>query len=887
VQDSTRWPSVRQRALRAYARARSAETESLLQLANDIQSNKTEDADDGLLAEILYRLFPAKIGPSKILDFLHPPKQPNFIGGYHMFWSHGAAERIGIHDTAVLLDALAARTDLWDERNRDLMLRNFVGSVLVNGIQTYGESISADRLFGWLGIPAGDDCDFHLDNDVCTAIKNWIEARPETYKDLLVVAVEHVRRMDNYGSSLVEVTQRFCNATPSSDMVEFWLHHAEKEPNRGLADVLFRQALRPLLYEANTEHPIEFFVSWTASRPAFAATLAGELYVEIPDWRKRHAERRKIWHLEEEARRQQWISQLREELSKKTDSHPKALHDLARAYFGHLLEAEGHSPMERLAHFLGHDENLVQSSLAALKKTLERTDLPSVQDILDLAAKDRMHFIRLAVLAAMEEIWKLNPDNVDGLSNEILMKVTAFRYTEGTGNEPDWFTHLVKHRPEIVAGVLTDYVSRMLQTRKEHIHGLRQVAFDDNYEGVGKIATRRLLNAFPVRLAKGQAQSLEYVLKAALRYCEDDLRKAVAQRLRNRSLDVAQRIYWLACGLLLDPSKYGRKLERYVGAKHERRQHLGDFLNGWEDRSVLPQSTPPETLGLLVRLLGPGCSPGRPGEAHWVTRGMRTADLVSALVNRLSAIPSASAALELERLENAPDLSEWRPSVQRVAYIQQISQREASFHHPTSAQVIETLAKSSPANAADLIAIVLDILEEIAKENRDGDADGYKLYWNVKRSHPERPKAENECRNALLSQLSPRLRPLGIGAKAEAGHADSNRADIQITFQTSNFVASIPIEIKKDSDKNLWRAIANQLIPRYTRDPDATGHGIYLVLWFGDRGMPHPPNGKKPRTATELRAQLEATIDPMRRALISVVVFDCAAPSAMPRAQGA
>lgn len=883
VRDSGRWPSVRQHALDAFKHVQPAENHALLQLANDIQTDKTDDPDDSLLGEILYALFPAHIGPQTVLNFLHPRKQRDLIGRYDMFWSHGVAERLRPDDTPILLDALATRTELWHQRPTNFMLRRLVGSVLAEGLHDHGTSISVDRLFSWLGIPLGEHFELHLDNNDQAMVRSWVRGHPERYLELLLVVVDRVRTLGDYWRSFFQLCRRFCGATVPPDMPKFWLQLAENESNSEFAEFLFKQAVRPLFHEGSTEHPIEYFESWVKTKPAFASALAAERYEEIPEWRKEDAEQKRNWDLEEKTRKQEWISHFRNDLQEKPGNlHPQALHDLSAAYFGHLLEAEGDTPRVRLGYFLDNDRDLIEGSLKSFVATLERPDLPSVEAILDLAAKDRMHLVRSPCLAGIEEVWEADPRNVDTLNNETLSKIVAFRYTEGTGNEPDWFKHLVTNRPELIAPVLTAYVTRMLRAGKEHIHGLWQMAFDDDYAAVARLVTPQLLEAFPTRLKKGQAESLEYVLKSALRHCRNtDLRNAIGKRLRNRSIDVAQRVYWLACGLIVDPTKYEKTITRYIGANHERREHLGAFLTGREDRRTLPQDAPPSTLGLLIRLLGPGNTSERPDGAHWVTPAMRSSDLVGALIDRLSGTPDQAAALEIERLGNDPALSDWRSRLRRAAYVQQISRREAAFRHPTPAEVLATLGKGRPANVADLAAIALDVLEDVALETRRGNADAYKLYWNVDRfGRIDHPRPEESCRDALLSHVGPKLKPLGIDVHSEARHADGKRSDLKVTYTAAGLSASVAIEMKRDSHPELWRTIANQLIPSYTGDPNADGHGIYLVLWFGDRRIPHPPTGKKPSTAQELRLQLEATIEPSRRGLISVVVFDCAAPIA-------
>ena len=70
----------------------------------------------------------------------------------------------------------------------------------------------------------------------------------------------------------------------------------------------------------------------------------------------------------------------------------------------------------------------------------------------------------------------------------------------------------------------------------------------------------------------------------------------------------------------------------------------------------------------------------------------------------------------------------------------------------------------------------------------------------------------------------------------------------------------------------------NQLIAKYTIDPDTDGYGIYLVFWFGkDRTQP-PPSGTRPANAEELKERLEATLSPDEARKISVCVIDVSRP---------
>ncbi len=102
-------------------------------------------------------------------------------------------------------------------------------------------------------------------------------------------------------------------------------------------------------------------------------------------------------------------------------------------------------------------------------------------------------------------------------------------------------------------------------------------------------------------------------------------------------------------------------------------------------------------------------------------------------------------------------------------------------------KVCYTLNGGAPANAADLAALVMDRLDEMACKIRGGSTSDWCRYWNVdqyNRQTAEKP--EDACRDNLLSDLQNKLEPLHIDAQPEGQYANDKRADMRIsggTFQ--------------------------------------------------------------------------------------------------------
>jgi hypothetical protein len=92
----------------------------------------------------------------------------------------------------------------------------------------------------------------------------------------------------------------------------------------------------------------------------------------------------------------------------------------------------------------------------------------------------------------------------------------------------------------------------------------------------------------------------------------------------------------------------------------------------------------------------------------------------------------------------------------------------------------------------------------------------------------------------------------------------------------------LPIEIKRHYHKDIWTAPGEQLHKRYSRDPGADGHGIYLVFWFGTdyRKVPKPPSIiKSPDSSAEIEEAIRKTIPGEIEDKIEIIVFDCSRPN--------
>ncbi len=261
------------------------------------------------------------------------------------------------------------------------------------------------------------------------------------------------------------------------------------------------------------------------------------------------------------------------------------------------------------------------------------------------------------------------------------------------------------------------------------------------------------------------------------------------------------------------------------------------------------------------------------------------ARLVVSLAETLASNPEAEAQGYLERLSKKRRLSPWKEEIDHAREQQRRTRRDIEFQVPSFRQVGEALANCRPANSRDLLALLVDHIESLARELRDGPQDDWKQFWNTDRSDPHsrvtEPRGENSCRDLLITLLNSRVAHFEVHLETESRHAEERRADVRAVMFHGSRPVHLPIEAKLPMHREVWTAIEGQLIPRYSRDPDSAGFGLYLVFWFGTDAvpLPTPPSSiERPTSANGLKSALERTIPEASRDKVKVVCLDLSPP---------
>ena len=876
VRDDTRWPRVNTSALNAFihncpdTQEKANELKSLLA---DIRASSVPDSDNELLGILLFQLYPRDLSPSEVWDFFFETRhRKSLFGMYWWFFSFGLLKKSSTDQLADLLDSLKGRfPGLRPAMETGSPLEALPVKLLARGLQIHGDQLAIDRLYNWLDLGFTEHLPEHPmgDQEDLQQIRSWLEKRPEVQKAIVMEGLVRCPESDEFAPHPIHVLERWYGANSPSDFGLWCLEQAVSIADKKL---LVAEHLLDMAFQAHRDHvgdadlSLEVLQERTRKKASLRERL-DRLLSPSPFFEKQqgYQEKRRREHEEE---KQQWIDQVGSHKAALLENRaaPRLLYHMADWYF---------SGRKAIEERLRGERDLIDAVLQGLRGTINREDVPDLEEILCLREQDELHFLGPPFLAAIAEAEKTT--DVSKWDDDWLCRAVAFHYSSDISNrEPQWYRGLLTGRPEIVAQVLVQFALSGFRSGREHIDKQGALAHDPDYAEVARHASLPLLRAFPTRCKLKQLESLHDVLKAAIQHVDRrSLQELIDTKLSRKSMNAAQRVYWLAVGILVAPGEYRDQLRDFAQAREDRIRHLMAFYyHGVSERPVTDDLRGP-ALELLIRLVGSYVGPARTrDEVYSATPETEAPFLVRNLILRLAASPATEASDALGRLVADPELSSWHDELSHAQDTQRAIRRDAGYRHLDIEQVCRTLNGGTPANPADLAALLMDWLQKLAVQIRTGNTDDWRQYWNVdSHGRPVDPRPEESCRDTLLSDLLERL-PEGVSAGREGQHPNDKRDDIWV----SRHAFRVPLEVKKNKNRRLWSALRNQLIAQYTNTSDTGGYGIYLVFWFGKEHTQRPPSGDRPADPDELRERLEATLTPVEARKISICVVDVSRP---------
>ena len=876
VRDVAVGSGVRGIALKAFVRNcpdSSMRNSCLMALLSDIQAGVVSDEDHELLGTLLFELYPGEIPPTRIWDYLQDGVASNFFGSYFLFWDKRLLSKSSGAQIAILLDSAAERLSglrtALHRQSMDIILLE----LLTRGLEENGDEIDAQRLYSWLNISASEFTGRYRSKQEevpVGRIRHWLEQRPDAQKAVVLEGLTSFSASERFRFEVRRVFSCLYGASPPDDFGLWCLEQATAwaETHPWIGKFLLEQAF--LAHKKQTGGhqglSVELLQEQCQNSDVLKSHLQSLQSPPEPEPRVEQDRYDKKYTAERQQEEQRWLAyvQSNQQALLANQAPPHLLYELAKSYFGRFFESSsGYG--SALIENLYDDDALVDAAMQGIRGTVDRADVPESEEIIALRGKGQMHYLGLPFLAGLHELEGSEQGNPSHWDLSRIRRALVFYYTiPHVDYQPWWYQRLLDERPDLVADLQVEFAVSEFKRGAEFVNNVNRLAHDPLHSQVARLASPKLLRAFPTRCREGQLGLLNDLLWAAILYADRaSLQTLVKEKYSRKGMNVSQRARWLAAALVLSPEEHIEELEGFI-AKGEKR--VGQLIEFFPYRIPVDLSVP--AMEMLVRTIGADTGPTRMD--GFVTPVMHASEVVDDLIRRMATSPCQEATDALERLVEDSALFRWKQELSLQRDRQRVVRRDAQFRHPTIQEVCRTLDGGAPASAADLWALLVDRLDEMSAQVKKCNTDDWRQYWNEPAGYSPTPKHEDHCRDALLSDLRHHL-PSGVDAQPEGQYANDKRADIRVSCQ--NF--QVPVEIKKNSHRKLWTAARDQLIAQYASSPEADGCGIYLVFWFGAEYTKTPPfSGNTPKTAEQLRQQLEGTLTPGEARKISVCVID-------------
>ena len=922
VRDSSWRSSVRSRALVELIRVIEDQPEGLsilLGLLRDLAAGVLAEDKSGTLGlRLLERLYPQHVGAKEFWVYIEqlwtvPPPSVRLWDWDKSRWVGRIVRASTPGNVRILLEILVGNAARLNKVLAQNEAEEFAEVVLTRAFELFGANTETAELYDWFEVVTAAEDRPGLVLTHCEGVAgrsansgsiedhwmySWLRSHRETQQQLVLEGLKRNASLPGKGDLVHAIGAKFLG----------------DEAPPGFRRWCLEKAIE--LAKTDPACAIELAFWTVAERKAWGPPLDEEDFLrsakETPLLLEWHGERvaEGPWYRESEQlridreRREAYIAAIRRQLSAiEVGQGPTEMFDkLGRVYLEGFKEGNLSRARADLAVHVGDDGGLKKSVITGFRKFLERTDLPTLEEIVGLYQRRQSSSFGAPFLAGLIEEAAAGEVPLEDRDDDTLRRAlafylvsrmhsrsppvpTSFRHPEPVDlrcpkqPRPTWYLHALENHSQTVADALVAVHRARVRARERPDQHMYDLPWEPEYRGVGPLAVPRMFTPFPSRCTRVQVNSLRAVLWAALNYmAPEELRQVILGSLCRRGMDNAQRAAWLAAGLFVDREGCLAKVVEFLSiGKETRCRYLVDFLVPYLD--PLPdQDWPTPVLLVLIKAIGTKCSPL---DARDIAPEHKAEQLMGIWVGTLADRLDEEAVAGLAGLTEDPALADWRGLLVGARGGQAKKRRVSVYMAPTIKDVRRGFSGGAPMSMADLAALVFDKLTNLASRIRDGNTDPWQQYWHTDPSDPKgrkviKPKAEDACRDALLSDLQIALEPLEVDAQPEGHHAEDARSDI-LAVRGSHAVV---VEVKKTDSKDLWSAIKDQLIAKYARDPRSGGYGIFLVFWFGaDHLKKSPPSGARPGSPEKLRCVLEGLLSHEQRRTVYVIVVDVSAPA--------
>ena len=561
---------------------------------------------------MLIQLYPQDLPPSEIWGYLPETEDPHFSRKYYLFLRPSLLQKSSDEQVAELLDNLNERLSVlrpvMDSSRRP---RHFPIKPLARALKAHGDELDTERLYNWLDVGFAGTLNGFLtsDEEGIQEIRAWLEQRPKVQKAVILEGLSRCPESDKFWRHAFKVQDRLYGASPPADFGLWCLKQADAlaDTKPLIAEYLLGRAFT--FKEGLSREVLQEYTQRNETLKVYLDRLLDSI-AEATEFEERQQQEERQEEQERQQKKEQWLDDIRSNKDaalRENRAEPALLYNLARVYLRHFYDLSGDDGPEIIAKLFRGDRALIDATLLGLQGVIDREDVPDINEILGLRGRDRIHDLSLPFLAGLEELERTAPEeDPSRWGDDRIRRAIAFYYcTSHADYRPGWYRRLITARPKIVAEVQVQFAICEFRGGRERIYKLFELAHDPDHSQVAQYASLPLLRAFPIRCKLKQIQSLDYLLWAAIQHADrSSLQELIGRKLSRKSMNDAQRVHWLAAGIIVSPGTYNDLLRDFVRGHERQILHLAEFfpLQGRVQFSFDELGIP--GLELLIHLVG-------------------------------------------------------------------------------------------------------------------------------------------------------------------------------------------------------------------------------------------------------------------------------------------
>ncbi|HBV4559044.1 TPA: hypothetical protein MDY63_003931 [Klebsiella aerogenes] len=724
-------------------------------------------------------------------------------------------------------------------------------------------------------------------DNVQKSIVQEIKNRSWQYEDIIDAAIISFTSYDTNYLFLYEFGGSTFHLIPDEILLARFIHylsHAEADSEK--IECIYRMTF-PVLYRCAkpSQETFEFLSAYCHLNVKLTTVFESSIVCEIDDWRVKNNLNKIAYEKELNVARYEdrhSFELCRQEIV--SGQNLEWLKHISYIYYSKYSDVDDKlTPVQRCAEILGAEN--VTDAISGLLAILNRSDLPTIDELNCALLKREYYGWWYAVLAGSDELFKKHTDvtqwNEDLLTTLLALDVILAIFTKDNNVVSDyslpWKREVILNKTAFFIKTYYHIINFCMNNQLQDIHALNYLLNDTSIPiDYAVPLIMRLTKEHPDDVLHLQ-NLVGWLLAHPESHAEllqlSELMIAHPSKLKNPSYQI-----WLVCTYLFAPDQ----CQDLFLSESNSTPEMIELIRQLSGKAKIGRGSSEQRLSLTQLEAIITVSATHFPNADRVARNdsnsannWEYADFIKRLIDDVSSFSSYDAGEVFERLLLLPECTSYRGYLLHAQSNQKVRYRESQFQHTNWKQALNTLKNKTPANVMDLYALLLDHLQDIANRITYENTDIYKQFWNENGNGKILvPKPEESCRNFFLELLRARLHPLQIICEPEGHMVSGKRADIIISLPG----IKIPIEIKRDYHRDVWSALNEQLDQLYTTNPDAEGYGIYLVFWFGasrPNAIPRPAKDTPPPVnATTMEDILNEAVPMVKRDRLSAIVID-------------